>query len=885
MQLERGEHLGPYEIVSRVGAGGMGEVWRARDPRIGRDVAIKIIPRDFVRDPERLHRFEQEARAAGALNHPNLVTIFDIGNHEETPYIVMELLEGAPLRERLSDGSAPARLPVRKAVDYATQMANGLAVAHDHGIVHRDLKPENVFVTNDGRVKILDFGLAKLSSASADGASELRTAARDTSPGTVLGTVGYMSPEQVRGQQVDHRSDIFSLGAILYEMLSGGRAFRGDSAADAMSAILKDDPPELSGDGLQVAPALDRVVHRCLEKSRDERFHSAHDLAFALEAISGSSATSSRLEALGIAEKRPGLRTAALVVLALAAIAAAYLLGRRASSPMTAAAAAPHLTQLTYQKGVEFYPAISPDGNSIAFAAYTSPGVSDIFLQRVGGENAIDLTKEFAGSEIQPAFSPDGQQIAFRAGGDAPGIYVMGATGESWRRLTDFGFNPTWSPDGKEIVFATESIFGPTSRTTFSVLWRVDVGSGQKKKIEIDADAVQPNWSPHGKRIAFWGLPEGTGKRVLYTAPSGGGKAVALTDDDKFNWNPVWAPDGRSLYFVSNRGGAMNVWRLAIDEESGKALGEAVPVTTSGQWCGQLSVAQNGAIAYTAVSSSWSVLRYPIEQNPLRLAAPVTVLGGSRDLWQVVPSPDGQWLGIKAFDTQEDLFVARADGSGLRRLTNDRFKDREISWSHDSQKIFFFSDRSGRYDIWDVDRDGGNLEPVTRTRGDNPSNPYPSPDGRFVATAFITGNSSVLFDLTKPIEKRNAEPLPPVPTGGTFLPAAWSRSGRAILGQRVTEREAGDTFVYDTVNRRYEEVFPKGLPIGWLSEGTVVVLDPDSSLFAVDLATKARTKIATVSRDDQPLQVSADGRSIYTVRRVDEGDVWTLRLEPPTKGR
>src|SRR2546425_940506 len=282
--------ISQYKVLSLLGEGGMGEVYRARDTKLGRDVAIKVLPATFSADAERLRRFEQEAQAAGALNHPNILVIFHIGSHESAPYIVSELLEGETLRER----TAGAALPQRKAIDYALQTAHGLAAAHAKGIVHRDLKPENLFVTNDGRVKILDFGLAKLTGAS-DGTqsqTEVPTRRVDTDAGMVMGTMGYMSPEQLKGQPADHRSDIFSFGAILYEMLSGKRAFRGDSMAETMSAILREDPPDLSETNKTVSPALERVVRHCLEKNPAERFHSARDLAFAIETLSGSATIS-----------------------------------------------------------------------------------------------------------------------------------------------------------------------------------------------------------------------------------------------------------------------------------------------------------------------------------------------------------------------------------------------------------------------------------------------------------------------------------------------------------------------------------------------------------------------------------------------------------------
>ncbi len=298
MTLAPGSKLGPYEILDAIGAGGMGEVYRAKDPRLGREVAIKVLPASFSADPDRLRRFEQEAKAAGVLNHPNITAVYDIGQHDGAPYVVQELLEGETLRSELAGG----RFSPRKAIDTAMQIAEGLAAAHEKGIVHRDLKPENLFVTKDGRVKILDFGLAKLTQtegASSSG-TNLPTETKGTEPGVVLGTLGYMSPEQVRGKPADARSDIFSFGAILYEMLSGKRAFQGDSAADTMSAILREDPPDLSVTNQNISPGLERIVRHCLEKNPERRFQSARDVAFNLGELSGASGTT----IAGVAHRR-----------------------------------------------------------------------------------------------------------------------------------------------------------------------------------------------------------------------------------------------------------------------------------------------------------------------------------------------------------------------------------------------------------------------------------------------------------------------------------------------------------------------------------------------------------------------------------------------------
>src|SRR5688572_26821673 len=343
MTLAGGTRLGPYEVIGPLGAGGMGEVYRARDTRLKRSVAIKVLPSSFSADPDRLRRFELEAEATGRLNHPNILAIYDVGTHEGAPYVVSELLEGETLREALADGS----LPVRRALDHARGIATGLAAAHEKGIVHRDLKPENVFVTRDGRVKILDFGLAKLTQPeSREGEqSALTTTPGVTEPGVVMGTAGYMSPEQVRGGPIDHRSDIFSFGAILFEMLSGRRAFRGDSSIETMNAILKEEPPELSQTGRNLPPGIDRIVRHALEKNPAMRFQSARDLAFDLESMSETSVPA----VPAVAHRRTRiwryvLPAATLVVLAAATVA--YIAGRAARAPSF-----PTFQRITYRAG------------------------------------------------------------------------------------------------------------------------------------------------------------------------------------------------------------------------------------------------------------------------------------------------------------------------------------------------------------------------------------------------------------------------------------------------------------------------------------------------------------------------------------------------------
>ena len=381
MTLQKGARLGAYEIRGPLGAGGMGEVYRAWDERLGREVALKVLPQSVAGDPERLHRFEQEARAAGALNHPNILAVYDAGSHESLPYIVSELLEGETLRERIRSGA----LTPRKAVEHAIQIAHGLAAAHQRGIVHRDLKPENVFVTRDGQVKILDFGLAKLREASASD-PEHETATQDTRPGVIMGTIPYMSPEQLRGLPANARSDIFALGSVLYEMLALRRPFTGETTAQIEAAILREEPPELPTTR-GIPTALDRIVRRCLEKKPEDRFETAQDVAFALEAV-GTTTSSS---ALPNAEPRGGWRAtlAFLPPLLLGSLVTALLF-----AALRSPAPPPSYTQLTFRRGAILSARFSHDGQTVVYSAAWEGQPAQVYTTRIGSRETRSLDLE-----------------------------------------------------------------------------------------------------------------------------------------------------------------------------------------------------------------------------------------------------------------------------------------------------------------------------------------------------------------------------------------------------------------------------------------------------------------------------------------------------------
>ncbi|HEY5611793.1 MAG TPA: protein kinase, partial [Thermoanaerobaculia bacterium] len=523
-KLRSGAKLGPYQIEKPLGSGGMGDVYLATDTRLQRQVAIKVLPPEFSEDAQLKARFQREAKTISQLSHPNICPLFDVGEQEGLDFLVMEYLEG----ETLADKKGP--LPIPQVLKIGIQIAEALAAAHRQGIVHRDLKPGNVMITKSGTVKLVDFGLAK-----EVGAIATKTRGSDEKPltdeGMIVGTLAYMAPEQIERGEADARTDIFALGAMLYEMVTGKRAFEGKTKASLIVSILERDPIPITTLKPGESPVLVHVIDKCLAKDPDKRWQSALDIATEFQWI--EDAGRSALIQPNQRRRFAGAALAALVVVAAALVAGSFLAGRATvGKPEAAAVSIPRLTQLTFLEGVEGQPSISPDGTAFVYVADTAEGNSDIFFQRVGGETAINLTKGSTEPDYHPAFSPDGQTIAYRSGAPAGagGIYLIGATGESRRRLTNFGFNPAWSPDGKYLAVATEAIFRPTNRFSISELWRIDVASGVKKKIAAAGDAVQPSFSPNGRRIAYWGQPLGTGKRVLYTMPVEGDQAVALTD-------------------------------------------------------------------------------------------------------------------------------------------------------------------------------------------------------------------------------------------------------------------------------------------------------------------------------------------------------------------
>ncbi|MFL6262428.1 MAG: protein kinase domain-containing protein [Thermoanaerobaculia bacterium] len=863
-----GQAVGPYEILEILGGGGMGVVYKARDTRLARIVALKFLPPELTRDREAKMRFEQEARAASSLDHPNLCTILEMGEAPDGRlYMAMPCYDGETLRRKIERG----RLAVEEAVDVALQIARGLAKAHRNGIIHRDVKPANLIVTSDGVVKILDFGLAKL----AGSAAISRT-------GSSAGTPAYMSPEQARGDEVDPRADLWSLGVVLYEMLTSRRPFRGEREQAVIYSILHESAQPLRELRPETPPELARIAERLMAKEPADRYPTVEEAIADLRTLQGGATATTWIVGTQPPPRRTRPWVWALAALGgVALIAAVYLLprpGRRgAPAPVRVT-----FTRLTDQEGSETFPSVAPNGNEFVYVKETSPGNRDIYSQRIGGSNPRNLTADSPTDDTQPAFSPDGSTIAFRSEREGGGIFLMGATGESVRRLTDTGFNPAWSPDGKEILVATEGISDPQVRKTKSEIWRVDVATGTRRRM-VEGDAVQPSWSPHGRRIAYWGIPTGSAVRALWTVPAAGGQPVPVVRDEYLNWSPAWSPDGQYLYFASNRGGSMNVWRVPLDEASGRVLGAPEPVTAPSEWSGLLSLSRDGKrIVYSTSARRANLERVPLDPESLRAGDPQAVTQGSRGIRSCDVSPDGRQVAFYSTIPQEDLFVVGTDGKGMRQLTDDPFRDRYPRWSPDGSELVFQSDRSGRYELWSVRSDGSGQRPETRTTGNSLTYPVWSPDGRQLALTIQT-RGSALLDLSLPIESRQPSPLPPVsPAGERFYAVSWSPDGKWLAGSAEADGAAlPGVFLYSLATKSYTRLTERGETPRWLPDGkTLLVLD-EGKILALDVATrKLRPALSPQASSFFVTHcASPDGRSFFVSRQSEEGDICMLTLQ------
>ena len=1386
--LVPGTTIGHYQIIKRLVSGGMGDIYLAQDRRLERRVVIKTLPKHFTRDTDRVHRFQLEAKAASALSHPNIITIYEIGHIDELHYIALEFIDGETLRQRI----VTSQLSIFEALEIAINVTAALLAAHEAGIVHRDIKPENIMLRADRVVKVLDFGLAKLTESNPISSGSGSTF--QTEQGTVMGTAPYMSPEQARALTVDPRTDIWSLGAVLYEMVGGRPPFEGPSTSDVIAAILGRQPFPLVRYRPEVPTELEWIIKKALRKDRDERYQTAKELLADLRNLKqrlefeeelershdttdsaslhpfisrdrqiqskpsrhsmdslailpllnnyadqsmdyfSDGITESMISALSelpdlrvmawstvsrykgqqtdprqvgreldaravltgrmiqtadvliikiemvdvsdgsllwadsyrcqpsdvlnieseisseISEKLllrltnderkqlgkrhtdnveayhaylkgrycwnrrtdedvrtaieyftkaidadpsyalaySGLADAYLVLgsfgiatlapndafpkvreaatraleiddtLAEAHASLAYCLGNydwnwsaseaefkralglkpgyatahhwygftylaamgrlddaiaevrqalqleplslpvgsnvgfllylarkydqaleqfnrnlemdrnfvyshwqmaltyeqcgrfdeaiaafqkaialsgksvhprvllartlalsgrknqalqlldefnevstqtyvspyriaavysalgdkdrafkwlehayegrdgwlawlpvdpvvdnlrsdqrfsdllkrvglgtsrdaaeaiptlkaapviaahetsfveRSRLPMVIAASillllivgyvsfklvtknrgarspeAFNFHQLTYQSGPEFFPTLSPDGRSVAYASHAL-GNWDIYLQRVDDANAINLTKDSAVDDSQPAFSPDGQQIAFRSERQGGGIFVMKASGESPVRVCDFGYSPSWSPDGNEIVIGTEKIPQPSTRPTKSQLWTINLKTGQRQQLS-EGDALQPTFSPHRKRIAYWSRPDRYGQREhILTVPANGGDAIAVTDGSSTELNPVWSPDGRYLYFSSNRGGSSNIWRIAIDENTGLTSGSPEAVTAIGANTSvlHLSLSHDGKeMAYSAETEIRNLRSASFNPVTGMAGKTVSVTQGSMQFWFPDASPDGQWLTAYSMGEQRHIYVMRTDGTDQRDLTPDNFRHSWPRWAPDGDRIAFTSRRTGNYELWIINRDGSGLRQLTQSAGGHYS-PW-SADARMVAYSIHTPkNDCVIFDPDKAWNDQKLVYLSALSDASlSFEGWSWSPDGKKLAGiKHLPNGVHSGVGIYDLDSKTYDWLTDFGDWPLWLNDNRRLLFVSQGNLFLFDTQTRKYTHVLTVTDQDVDIgspSLSHDNRTIFFTYVASEADIWLMQV-------
>ena len=852
--LTKGTRLGDYEILSLVGSGGMGEVYRARDIKLKRDVAIKVLPAYWSRDPERLQRFELEAQAAAALNHSNITAIFHVGQYDGAPYIVTELLSGETLRDHLRKG--PLRL--REALDLGVEIASGLGAAHDAGIVHRDLKPENIFVTKDGRVKILDFGLAKLAPPkTASDADPTYTGRQPTTPGQMLGTVGYMSPEQVRGRPADARSDIFSAGAVLYEMLTGQRAFHKPTSAETMTAILNEDPPAVSQIAPGLPPGLQRVVNRCLAKNPEQRFQHASDVAFALEALSDTgSGTSSPADQLAPSRKWIWVAASA-AMLAVAAIVVVWW-NRPPAAPVIEA-----ITQLT-DDGAPKESLLVTDGARIYFNEGSAESLKIVQVSVAGGETSVVPTG-LTNAELS-AIAPDGSALLATVGRTNPGAL--------WTIPL-----PTGQPRRLGSIVTNRPNFFPNGRLAYTIdrdLYVADKdGSNARKILTTPGRGGCIDVSPDGKRVLLvLEIPGEPPPTVTEFAADGSDfQKVLFSTQDSLLGCPSWTSDGKRLVYRITQPGRSDIWTIPVRSGLSRHYGQATRLTSGPLFYSGVEPSRDGKHIYAVgTRPRGELVRYDSQTKQF-----VPFLGGISALHPTF-SRDGQWVAYESYP-DHTLWRSRADGTDRLQLTYPPLIVSDPVISPDGKQVAFQSFWAETYVIG---VDGGTPRKIA---GQISYHGSLSPDGSSVVYSTWTGDvheSLRTLNLqhgTAAILPASQDKVSPFWIAEDTIVAATQAQNKLLTFDFKTGKWSDllDTAVVDFMPS------PDGKYIYYTTAGTDPIV---SRIRLADHKVETLTSLKDLRRvldldsNINPLSVAPDGSPVFT-RDVGTQEIYSLTVKWP----